>query len=204
MTTRGPRPSGSACQKQALSRGLVPKSFVTALHGPTSLEVLLLRTAKTVEAPDRRHASNQSSSNNSSWLFVICSPLSLSENQTANRLGTFLTNWNLFTTAKWILQAVSGYKIPFLRPLRHWRAHPTVFQEGQFQVCHFNGGSLPTTVHFNILSSGERTRGRGVPPYDQPKGTKQISSEGKVDETRPQGRLLCSPNTVGVEEVSSV
>ena len=57
--------------------------------------------------------------------------LSLSVNQTANRLGTFLTNWNLLTTDKWILQAVSGYKIPFLRPPHQWRAHPTVVQEGQ-------------------------------------------------------------------------
>ena len=90
-----------------------------------------------------------------------------------------------------------------------------------FQRCHFSGESLPTTVHFNTLSSGERTRDGVVPPCDQSKGIKQISSEGEVqnggapycslsstqgrlyDETRPKGRLLCSPDTPGVEEISS-
>ena len=90
-----------------------------------------------------------------------------------------------------------------------------------FQGCHFSGESLPTTIHFNTLSSGERTRDRGVPPCDQSKGTKQISSEGEVqnggapycslsstqgrlyDETRPAGRLLCGPDIPGVEEISS-
>ena len=90
-----------------------------------------------------------------------------------------------------------------------------------FQGCHFSGESLPTTIHFNTLSSGERTRDRGVPPCDQSKGTQQISSEGEVqnggapycslsstqgrlyDETRPAGRLLCGPDTPGVEEISS-
>ena len=115
-----------------------------------------------------------------------------------------------------------------------WRPRPTVVQDGQptelmkgaiqaliFQGCHFSGESLPTTVHFNTLSSGERTRDRRVPPCDQPEGTKQISSEGEVqnggapyrslsstqgrlyDETRPEGRLLCSPDTPRVEEISS-
>ena len=90
-----------------------------------------------------------------------------------------------------------------------------------FQGCHFSGESLPTTIHFNTLSSGERTRDRGVPPCDHSKGTKQISSEGEgqnggapycslsstqgrlYDETRPAGRLLCGPDTPGVEEISS-
>ena len=90
-----------------------------------------------------------------------------------------------------------------------------------FQGCHFSGESLPTTIHFNAFSSGERTRDRGVPPCDQSKGTKQISTKGEVqnggapycslsstqgrlyDETRPEGRLLCSPNTPGVKEISS-
>ena len=90
-----------------------------------------------------------------------------------------------------------------------------------FQGCHFSGESLPTTIHFNTLSSGERTRDWGVPPCDQSKGTQQISSEGEVqnggapycslsstqgrlyDETRPAGRLLCGPDTPGVEEISS-
>ena len=49
----------------------------------------------------------------------------------AHRLRTFLTDWNLLTTDEWILQAVSGYKIPFLRATIQWRARPTVVQEGQ-------------------------------------------------------------------------
>ena len=90
------------------------------------------------------------------------------------------------------------------------------------QGCHLSGGSLPSAVHFNTLSSGERTRDRGLPPCDQPKGTEQISSEGEVqnggtpyrslsstqgrlyDETRSQGCLLYSPDTPRVEEISSL
>ena len=90
-----------------------------------------------------------------------------------------------------------------------------------FQGCHLSDESLPTTVPFNTLSSGERTRDGGVPPCDQSKGTKQISTKGEVqnggapyyslsstqgrlyDETRPEGRLLCSPDTPGVKEISS-
>ena len=90
-----------------------------------------------------------------------------------------------------------------------------------FKRCHFSGGSLPTIVHFNTLSSGEGTRDRRFPPGDQPKGTKQMSSEGEVqnggapyrslsstqgrlyDESRPLGRLLCSPDKPRVEEISS-
>ena len=37
----------------------------------------------------------------------------------------------MLTTDKWILQTVSGYKIPFLRPPHQWRARPIVVQEGQ-------------------------------------------------------------------------
>ena len=93
--------------------------------------------------------------------------------------------------------------------------------DSNFQGCHFCGESLPTSVHFNSLSSGERTRDRRVSPCDQPKGAKQISSEGEVqnggatycslsssqrrlyDETRLEGRLLCSPDTSRVEKISS-
>ena len=58
-------------------------------------------------------------------------PLTLSDCQTANRLGTFLENWNLITTDRWVLHAVSGYKIPFLSPPHQWRARPTVAREGR-------------------------------------------------------------------------
>ena len=77
-------------------------------------------------------------------------------------------------------------------------APPLSLSVNQFQECHFSGESLPTTIHFNTLSSGERTRDRGVPPCDQSKGTKQISSEGEVQNggapycslSSTQGRLI--------------
>ena len=58
-------------------------------------------------------------------------PHSLSDSQTANRLGTFLIDWKLLTSDKWTLQAVTGYKIPFLRTPRQWRPRPTVTKAGQ-------------------------------------------------------------------------
>ena len=61
-----------------------------------------------------------------------------------------------------------------------------------FQGCHFSGESLPTTIHFNTLSSGERTRDRGDPPCNQSKSTKQISSEGKVQNGGAPYRSLSS------------
>ena len=92
----------------------------------------MLSTAKRAEEPDERQIlPSQLTTPTAADYLSSAPPLSLSVNQTANRLGTFLTNWNLFTTNKWILQAVSGYKIPFLRPPHQWRDRPTVFQEGQ-------------------------------------------------------------------------
>lgn len=41
------------------------------------------------------------------------------------------TKQNLLTTDKWILRALSGYKIPFLRPPHQWRTRPTVLPEKQ-------------------------------------------------------------------------
>lgn len=194
----------------------------------------MLSTAKTMEVPDERQILPNPLATAAADYLSSAPPLSLSDNQTANRLGTFLTNWNFLTTDKWILQAVLAYKIPFLRLPRQWRARPTVVQEGQptelmkgaIQSLISKGAisvvdPCPQTVHFNTLFSGESSRDRKVPPCDQPKGTKQISSKGGVpnggaphcslsstqgrlyDETRPQGCLLCSPDTSGVEEISS-
>ena len=131
-----------------ISHGLVPSPFATRPHlngdsslaqierenGPTSLEgpVLHLSTAKPAEGPDERQILTSQLTTPTAADYLSLAPLlSLSVNQTANRLGTFLTNWNLLTTDKWILQAVSGYKIPFLRAPHQWRARPTVVQEGQ-------------------------------------------------------------------------
>ena len=92
----------------------------------------MLSTAKTAEVPDERQIlPSQQTTPTAADYPSSAPPLSLSVNQTANRLGTFLRNWNLLTTDKWILQAVSGYKIPFLRTPHQWRARPTVVQEGQ-------------------------------------------------------------------------
>ena len=94
--------------------------------------MLHLSTAKTTEGPDKHQIlTSQLTTPTAADYLSSAPPLSLSVSQTANRLGTFLTNWNLLTTDKWILQAVSGYKIPFLRPLHQWRARLTVVQEGQ-------------------------------------------------------------------------
>ena len=88
-------------------------------NGATSLEgpVLHLSTTKTAEGPDEHQIlTSQLTTPTATDYLSSAPPLSLSVNQTANRLGTSLTNWNLLTTDKWILQAVSGYKIPLLRP----------------------------------------------------------------------------------------
>ena len=80
------------------------------------LEAPVLSTAKTVEVPDECQILASRLATAAADYLSSAPSLSLSDNQTANRLGTFLTNWNLLTTDKWILQAVSGYNIPFLRP----------------------------------------------------------------------------------------
>ena len=95
--------------------------------------VLHLSTAKPAEGPDEHQIlTSQLTTPTAADYLSSAPPLSLSVNQTANRTAniTSLTNWNLLTTDKWILQAVSGYKIPFLRPPHQWRARPTVVQEG--------------------------------------------------------------------------
>lgn len=74
----------------------------------------MLITAKPMEEPDELQIPSSQLATPAADYPSPAHPLSLSENQTANRLGTFLTNWNSLTTDKWILQAVSGYRIPFL------------------------------------------------------------------------------------------
>ena len=34
-------------------------------------------------------------------------------NQVAGRLFLFVTNWEVLTTDKWVIQAVKGFQIPF-------------------------------------------------------------------------------------------
>ena len=92
----------------------------------------MLSTAAPAEVPDERQIlTSQLTTPTAADYLLSAPPLSLSVTQTANRLGTFLMNWNLLTTDQWILQAVSGYKIPFLRPPHQWWARPTVVREGQ-------------------------------------------------------------------------
>ena len=91
-----------------------------------------------------------------------------------------------------------------------------------FQGCHCNGGSCPEQL-ISTLFPVEKGPGTGEfrLVINQAICTKQISSKRKVqngeapyrslsstqgrlyDETRPQLRLLCSPDTPGVEEISS-
>ena len=79
-------------------------------------------TAKTAELPDERHIlSSRLKTPTAADFLSSTPPLSLSVNEAANRLGAFLPNWNLLTTEKWILQAVSRYKVPFFRPPHQWQ-----------------------------------------------------------------------------------
>ena len=84
-----------------------------------------------MEAPDEPLISIRQLAKTSADYLPSTHPLTLSDKQTANRLGTFLANWKLITTDRWVLHAVSGYKIPFLSPPHHWRAGPKVFREGR-------------------------------------------------------------------------
>ena len=103
-------------------------------------------------------------------------PLFLSENQTANRLGTFLTSWNILTTDKWILQTISGYKIPFVRTPRQWRARPIVCTEQ--------------------ISSQREVQDGGAPH-----GSLAPPQERLPDEIQPQGCLLRIPTLPVIEEI---
>lgn len=67
---------------------------------PTSLEVAVLSTANTVEVPDEHQILTSWLATTASDYLSAASPLSLSDNQMPNRLGTFLTNWNLLTMDK--------------------------------------------------------------------------------------------------------
>ncbi|PFX30979.1 hypothetical protein AWC38_SpisGene4194 [Stylophora pistillata] len=156
----------------------------------------VLSTAEPVEEPGAPQLPASRLTTPAADYLSPAHPLFLSENQTANRLGTFLTNWNILTTDKWILQNVSGGG--------------------------FKSESLPAAVHFNTLPGGEKIGDRGIPSRDQIEGTEQISPQGEVqdggashgslasprgrlpDETRPQGCLLRSPNPQGIEEIPTL
>ena len=159
---------------------------------------------------------------------------SLSDSETANQLGTFLTNWKLLTSDKWTLQAVTGYKIPFLRTPRQWRPRPTVTKAGQqselmresiqsyLQGSNHSSGSSSSAIYLDGFPGGERSGNRGVLPCDQPKGPGQLPPQGEIqdggtphcslptpqrqlhDETRPEGRLLCCTDSSGLQEIPSL
>ena len=74
----------------------------------------MLNTVGPVEAPDEPLIPIRQLTTTSADYLPSTHPLTLSDKQTANRLGTFLANWKLITTDKWVLHAVLGYKIPFL------------------------------------------------------------------------------------------
>ena len=143
MSTKHRLPSWLANRKRGSSHFPAPSAFGTlpfldgdrgaaqtgrgnGLPGPGGQ---VLYTAKCIVEPDRHPTPT-------SQLATTAAdypprPHSLSDSQTANRLGTFLTNWKLLTSDKWTLQAVTGYKIPFLRTSRQWRPRPTVTKVGQ-------------------------------------------------------------------------
>lgn len=83
-------------------------------NGPTSLVGQLLNSAEPMEGSDGTQIPPSQLAIPAADYPSSVHPLSLPENQTANRLGTFLTNQNFLTTHKLVLQAVSGYKIPIL------------------------------------------------------------------------------------------
>ena len=100
-------------------------------NGHTSLVGQLLNSAEPMEGSDGTQIPPSRLATPAADYPSSVHPLSLPENQTANRLGTSLTNQNFITTDKLVLQAVSRYKIPILRTPRQWRARPTVVHEGR-------------------------------------------------------------------------
>lgn len=44
---------------------------------------------------------------------------------TTGRLVNFLNNWRVITQDNWVLQTISGYKIPFISNPRQWRPNIT-------------------------------------------------------------------------------
>lgn len=80
----------------------------------------MLNTVRPVEAPDEPLIPIRQLTTTSADYLPSTHPLTLSDKQTANRLGTFLANWKLITTDRWVLHAVLGYKIPFLSLPHQW------------------------------------------------------------------------------------
>ena len=179
-----------------------------------------LKYSKTSGGARRTSNSNQSANNtNSSWLSVIGSPIVTFGQSNGKQTRNFLNKLELAHDGQ--IDSSGCIRVQNTFPQSPasvagssdscpGRTAYGAYERGNsvsnFQGCHFSGESLPTAIHFNTLSSGERTRDRGVPPCDQSKGTKQISSEGEVqnggapycslsftqgrlyDETRPAGR----------------
>ena len=153
----------------------------------------------------RASDSTQSASNSSSWLSVICSsPFTFGQSngkQTRNFPNKLeLThNGQMDSSSCFRVQNTFPQSPASVEGSSDSRPGRTANEsnEGGYSVSncqggHFSGGSLPSTVHFNTLSSGERTRDRGLPPGDQPKGTEQISSEGEVQDGGAPYRSLSS------------
>ena len=120
-------------------------------------------------------------------------PHSLSDSQTANRLGTFLTNWKLLTSDKWTLQAVTGYKIPFLRTPCQWQPRPMLTKAGQ-------QSELMRESIQSLISKGAITV---VAPHPQ-QFISTVFLRRLHDETRPEGRLLCCTDSSGLQEIPSL
>ena len=77
--------------------------------------------SKTGGGARRASDSNQAASNNLSQLSALyLSPYTFGQTN-GKQTRNFLANWKLITTDRWVLHAVSGYKIPFLSPPYQWR-----------------------------------------------------------------------------------
>ena len=143
MTTKQRPPSCLANRKRGSSHFPTPSPFGTlpllygdsraaqtgranGLPGPGGQ---VLNTAKRIVEPDG-HPTPTSQLATSAADYPP-RPHSLWDSQTTNRLGTVLTNWKLLTSDKWTLQAVTGYKIPFLGTPRQWRPRPMVTKAEQ-------------------------------------------------------------------------
>lgn len=80
----------------------------------------MLNTVRPVEAPDEPLISIRQLTTTSADYLPSTHPITLSDKQPTNRLGTFLANLKLITKDRWVLHAVSGYKIPFLSLPHQW------------------------------------------------------------------------------------
>lgn len=77
----------------------------------------MLNTVRLVEAPDEPLIPIRQLTTTSAALYS--SPYTFGQTN-GKQTRNFLANWKLITTDRWVLHAVSGYKIPFLSLPHQW------------------------------------------------------------------------------------